>query len=73
MEPMVPLKSKGCVSFHLLRKGFQVNKDKGQNGNWEENSLGKKISPFAAESHGEQAGEGLLDYVAGRPEQLEDF
>ncbi|KAK3002674.1 hypothetical protein RJ639_017911 [Escallonia herrerae] len=33
----------------------------------------RQISPFAAESHGEQAGEGLLDYVAGHPEQLEDF
>lgn len=31
------------------------------------------ISPSVSDFYSENDGEGLLDYVAGRPEQLEDF
>lgn len=30
------------------------------------------VSKFSTEAHGEEAGEGLLDYVAGRPEHAEE-
>ncbi|CAK8531275.1 unnamed protein product [Lathyrus sativus] len=30
------------------------------------------VSKFSSETHGEKAGEGLLDYVAGKPEHTQE-
>jgi len=30
------------------------------------------VSKFSTETHGEKAGEGLLDYVAGKPEHTQE-